>query len=498
MRRTTHTGQLATMLLAGLLMLSGCGGGGGLLADGGIGGTGITSTGSIQSKGSIEVNGVHYETDGARIIIEDASGSDAQLLPGMMVEVQGRIFDDGVSGVAEEVRFEDNLEGPVESGSFSTVSARLKTLRILGRTIEMESGVTRFDAGDAAVGSFAAIDASVEGGILEISGLRGADGTIRATWVRRTAGSFVPGQSIVEIKDRVTATAPGTISLSGLTVDIAANPQALGPMGGAVPEIGSFVEVKGSFFNGAILVADSVEPKRAVFAGDLALVHLEGILSGLDSLNRSFLLGSQPVSFTQTARFVGGTVSELAAGIRVEVEGSVSAGVLIAEKIEFEEDGRIEGNLASIDLASNTASIDGLPGLTVEFDPALTRLEDLSTLEQLGAGNHLRIRGRIEQGTTPTLFATEIGRLSQASDPEMELQGLPEQINETAGTLSLLGQLIETATLGENSFLREDIIIGRAAFFAAIQRAPLPLVKVQGQRSEQTGLPDWRQIEIED
>jgi hypothetical protein len=94
----------------------------GPLAGGGIGGTGVTvaSVGTVSGFGSVIVNGVVYDTTGAEVFVENVSkgsGDSAvvlNLLPGMVVRVEGRISEDG-SATAESVFFSSTLKGPVES-----------------------------------------------------------------------------------------------------------------------------------------------------------------------------------------------------------------------------------------------------------------------------------------------------------------------------------------------------------------------------------------------
>lgn len=50
----------STILIAFVAALSACGGGGGTASSGGIGGTGVTSTG-VMTKGSVIVNGVRLD-----------------------------------------------------------------------------------------------------------------------------------------------------------------------------------------------------------------------------------------------------------------------------------------------------------------------------------------------------------------------------------------------------------------------------------------------------
>ena len=105
----------AAMALFTILLLVACGGGGG-------GGTTPTSgsstrsvsSGEIEGFGSVIVNGVRFNTDSSEFEVEnETSSSQDDLNVGMQVVVEGSIDDNGTTGTATRVRFEDNLEGPI-------------------------------------------------------------------------------------------------------------------------------------------------------------------------------------------------------------------------------------------------------------------------------------------------------------------------------------------------------------------------------------------------
>ncbi len=103
---------LVTVLLMTVLINCGGGGGGssnvaslGEESGGGIGGTGLTSSGTITGFGSIFVNGVEFETDSAEILLDGNTAADTALRLGMVVLVTGTLNEDGVTGTADRVEF---------------------------------------------------------------------------------------------------------------------------------------------------------------------------------------------------------------------------------------------------------------------------------------------------------------------------------------------------------------------------------------------------------
>ena len=107
-----------SFMLATLLSASGGGRGGDSLASsgsgGGIGGTGYSSSGTIDGFGSIFVNGVEFETDEALIELDGKTATAGELGLGMVVLVTGTVNEDGITGNATHVVFDDEVEGPVE------------------------------------------------------------------------------------------------------------------------------------------------------------------------------------------------------------------------------------------------------------------------------------------------------------------------------------------------------------------------------------------------
>jgi hypothetical protein len=137
---------------------------------GGIGRTGV-ALGPISTFGSVVVNGVRYDTAGATFTINGTSGSQDDLRVGHVITIEGTIDDNGVDGAADEVNFDDNVKGPIES-----IDVALSRIVVLGQTV-LISPETSFD--DSI--STASIAGLVEGDIVEVSGLVDANGRITAT-----------------------------------------------------------------------------------------------------------------------------------------------------------------------------------------------------------------------------------------------------------------------------------------------------------------------------
>ena len=71
--------------------------------------------GTIAGFGSIYVNGVEFDTNGASYDVDDASASDdSALAVGMVVKVKGSVNAGGRTGSASSVSYDDEIEGLVE------------------------------------------------------------------------------------------------------------------------------------------------------------------------------------------------------------------------------------------------------------------------------------------------------------------------------------------------------------------------------------------------
>ena len=231
------------------------------------------------------------------------------------------------------------------------------------------------------------------------------------------------------------------------------------------------VEVKGTACAGqpvcATLTASKVEP--ADLQGNIAEAELEGFVSALNA--NGFNLGTQKVVTTASTVYRGGLAGEIVVGSKVEVEGSVSAGVLTATKVTFHESIRLEALVST--RSGSTLTLTGLNGVTVETN-ALTRFKNTS-LAALSTGNYLRVRGR--PGVGNSTIATEVEVQSGGNATRAILQSVATAVS--APTVTLLGIVANTTPIADNNFKDvNDAVIGRAAFFAAA--APGKLIKVRG------------------
>jgi hypothetical protein len=310
---------IAALLFVLSLFWLGCGGGGGggsAYFDGGIGGTGV-SAGVITALGSVTVNGVRYGTDDAVFTVDDNSSAGlADLAVGMRVIVEYTTADDE----AFSVFYEPELTGPVDAVNLSS-----NTITVLGQTVLVNTatefvGVTGIDE----------LNEGEDGDIVEVSGFFNAAGEIQAVYVELEDDTLDEFEikGTVEIHDPVLK----TFEINGLLVnyvDLLSPPSI---------ENGDFVEVEGNLSGEGVFQADELEIEDSVISPqDDEEVEIEGLVTALDPApDVDFEVNGFPVQLTDSTEFENGTAGDIDLDVRLEVEGHVESGILIAEQVEFE------------------------------------------------------------------------------------------------------------------------------------------------------------------
>ena len=307
---------------------------------GGIGRNGF-AVGSISTFGSIVVNGVRYDTSSATITVNDAAGTESDLRVGQIVAVTGTIDEDGITGIAETVTFDDNVTGPVES-----VDLVASELVVLGQVVLVRPE-TSFDD------SFAppSLEGVNVGQVVEVSGQVDASGNIVATRIE-----LKPAAIQFEVHGTVSNldAANMRFDINDLAVDFSS--ATLDNFSGGQIANGDFVEAKGSTLGAAgELLATSVELESLLpDANDGDRVEIEGFITRFASA-QDFDVAGLPVTTNGNTAFEGGTAVDLGLNVKVEAEGDINAsGVLVATKIDIRRSKavRLTADADSVDAAN--------------------------------------------------------------------------------------------------------------------------------------------------
>ena len=317
---------LLTLLLA--LLLISCSGGGASSNSGGIGGSGMTAQGSVSGFGSIIVNGTEFDTTTARVIVEgeEKGIGDTVVLNnlevGMVVTVYGT---DSNNPVADRVTYNDNVEGPVES--ISDIDATTKEIVVLGQTV-IVNVVTELKGTTFA-------DLAVDD-VVEVSGFVDDTGTIWATFLEKTDGVVFEVTGFVKNLDTVLE----TFEINNITVDYSSADTSGLP--GGEPAEDLFVEVEGTLTPTDEIFADSVEPGDELDVEDSDEIEIEGFVTDVSMAPGEFTVGNQVVRTDASTVYVDGDQSDILPGQKLEAEGTLVNGILLATEVEFWEPDQIE------------------------------------------------------------------------------------------------------------------------------------------------------------
>lgn len=419
-------------------------------------------TGAIAGFGSVIVNGVRYDTSATEVRVEDRVGTLAELQVGQVVRIEAEVDDRGVARakILEQHRL---LQGTVQS-----VDPVAETLTIAGQVIRVDDD-TSFDD-SIAQGSLAGI---APGERVEIHGFSASNGQARATRIERPAA----GETEVEVTGLLSAldTVARRFRVGSMNVDYSS--AVLEDFGTAGPRDGDLVEVKGrSFLADGALKAERVQKEdHGVDGSSGDEAEVEGLVTRFVSPT-DFDVAGQRVTTGAGTTYVGGTVADLRADVKVEVEGRLdSSGTVVAGKVVFKRAAtvQVEARVDGIDTAASTLRA---LGLTIVVDAA-TRKEDHESddqffaLDDLRVGDWVEVRGYPDPAGNGRVIATRLER-DEAED-EVELRGPASDLQSPR--LKVFGVNVETTNATE--FEDEDQDIDAATFFA---RAGGQIVDVEG------------------
>jgi len=392
-----------------------------------------TAIGTISGFGSVIVNGVRFDDSNASVSMDDATRSRDQLRVGMVVRVRGRIHADG-TGVAESIQYNDCVQGPI-----TAMNQVRNTVTVLGQTVQLDEetvfdGVTLRDMNGFAIGDQ-----------VEVSCLPDpANNQFRATRMEFKE-RFQNGISELEVKGVVAnLDNAGTFTINGLTVNFAGVAAGNRPSGLAN---GMTVEASGKNFANGVLTADRLRDRDRdrISYPDGDGIEVEGYVAEFVSISSDFKLSGQMVN-AANAVIKNGTVADIRNGLKIEVEGTVSNGVLVASRlvIKLQANVRVEAGLQGVDATLNTVTLLGR-SITVNVDTDLTdgaANPDQPTAITLAALNPAdRLEVKAYKDSTGALVATRVERT--AADSLVVVKG-PADAKVPTTQLTLAGFSVAT------------------------------------------------------
>ncbi len=496
-------------LAAALLFLGACGGGGGQVAGtGGMGGTGVqVVSNGVMTRGSVIVNGVRYEDTTASISIDDTPKIAANLQDGMVVSVRGSIDDSGRNGTAQQVNAIIEVRGLVTSKDAVTIPQRFV---VFGQTVIVDDLTVYSDI------TFASIVENTT--IVEVHGLRDAEGNIRATRVEARQISLPDGTGMAnplvdEIRGVVSGGAggpnPATFNLGGQPVIAVAGVEIVGGpyQDGSVVEV-HCVRISGCIVNGVFQASRIEVEDGSNLPGNGVRFEAEGLVSILTPVPLpgdppsalTFNVAGVPVSASTSTRYEGGIYSDMRNDIRVEAEGTWNGNVLVANKIEFKRSViRLQG--AVLANPAPTAST-----FTLQIgDPAVARnvLIERDVFTQGGVPavglSCVQVRGQRKAGGGFVVTAGEINtNCSNGGD-----HALQAPIDAKADPELTLLDFTVNVSGAEFHDLNDNVVTDRAVFFGLISAAdPTALPPIAGTlvrvRFDSNNLSVVSEVELED
>ncbi len=403
------------------LIITACGGGSNSVS--GIDGSGAPviagtiNTGAINGFGSVIVNGVRFNSDKAKILVNDQIATEDNLRAGYQVKITGKLNSDG-SSTADTIEFYPNLIGTI-----SQIDLTTQELTILNQQVRVNNA-TLFDA--AITPNF--LSGLKVGDAVLVSGFADDKGLITATRIEpaKTASRQVMGYVANLNASLFTFTLKNqTVNYGSATLTNFANNQIAAS---------NLVVVSGTLDGKGILQAKTITKINNTFDKDIKTVETEGFITRYQSASDFDVAGVTWTSNAQTS-FENGTSANLAQGVALSIQGELnSSGQLVAQKVEFKKVSvnEIVGEVTSVSvLTSSSVATGSLQiGATTIQTNAKTLFEDKGNANlkrfnftSISVGDFLKISGYTSQ---TTFIATKIERedIQKEKDTELKIDGI--------------------------------------------------------------------------
>ena len=387
-----QSNQLKSLIsvVCSFLLLISCGSsGGGMTAGGGIGGTGIISQGAVSAFGSIFVSGTEFDTSNAVIFVngEKIGVGDEPVLDkldvGRVVTVEGTLNGSDSDAVADQVFYKDNVRGPIESIDIDPTDPTTKEIVVLGQIVIINL-ITKFKE--------TTFDAIAKDDVVEVSGYLDDTGAIRATFLGKTGD--ITTILVYEVSGFVANLDPDlkTFMINGLKIDYST---IAGDLSEGIPADDLFVEVEGRLDTGGAMIAEKIELEEGLGDGDADVVEVMGFVTNVIS-DFEFTVGNQVVQFDTNTLFVDGRPENIQLGAKLEAQGSLIDGIIIADEIEFWQPDQIEveGIVTEVDLDVDpiTFTLRNQAGDQLVQTDAETVYEDV-VKEEIEVGMQIEVKG---------------------------------------------------------------------------------------------------------
>ena len=376
-----------------LMTLASCGGDE-QVAEGGIGGTGISS-GPINGFGSIIVNGIRFDVSQAQILMGGVESTEGDLRHGMVVAVYGDIDESNNTGVATKVVYNTSVRGQIES-----IDEGSQQFVIMGQRVSVDD-LTVFDGLN--------VEAITQGMNISVSGISNADNDLLASYI----------SSLATKTDE-----------SGAVADVDG-------------ELGSPIS------NAPAIDSETLAEPELATPGNK--ISLNGLITAETSSNR-FNIRGVVVEVNEETVYQNGDVHSIVLNGNVLVTGNVSNdGVVIATEVKFRS-AQLVRVAAQVDAVSQSAvTLAGrinaeVSTSTLMLDSSAAALRAFS-LQAVSVGDHLIVYGYQSSDGVVLARLERVDSLEQQSisGPVASVSGQP--------VFDVLGVTVDTSLMSANADL---------------------------------------------
>jgi Domain of unknown function (DUF5666) len=405
------------------------------------GNTPLMATGVITGFGSIYLNGKHFQTTHAAIRKNRKAVDQSQLAVGEVARIKASMNQTDGTEDADQVDVEEVVVGPI-SAIDTTAGMGMATITVLGQTVKVNAG-TSLSKSIPDIGSLKA------GDVIAVDGLVDSNGDIAATRIDKDNGNS-PYQVVGTVSNLDTM--HSKFKINNLTVDYTG--ATLTGFTGGAPSNGDVVEVQGTMLDSTTsstptLTASVVDRQMTdqEEAGDNGNIELEGLITTFTSAT-DFVVGEQKVTTTSSTEYRNGTAADLAKDVKVEVEGTISSGVLTATVVTFEHNGGIELQAQADNVMSGSFT---LLNVEVTVTPS-TRFEDhasgmaMFNLSNVMKGDLIRVHGYESPAGSGKVVATRLEREVPGMTAVVPVIVKGPFTADTSSTFKVLGITINAAS----------------------------------------------------
>lgn len=405
---------------------------------------GTISTGAINGFGSVIVNGVRYNSDKAKILINNQTATEDNLHTGYQVKVTGSINTNG-SAIADTIEFYPNLVGAI-----SGIDLIAQQITLLNHKVQV-TNATLFD--EAIKPNY--LSGLKLGDTVLVSGFSDDKGLITATRIEFT--STTNRQAMGYISNLNEATFSFTLKDQSVNYSAA----SLNNFSNNQVTANTLVVATGTLDAEGVLQAKTLVRINNSIDKTVKTAEVEGFITRFASATDFDVAGITWTSNTQTI-FENGSTTNLTLGASLSVKGELnSSGQLIAQKIEFKKSSsnEIVGEVTGLSANTSSSITTGtllINGTSIQTN-SKTAFEDNGgsnlkrfNFSSINIGDFLKISGYNNQGT---FVATKIEReeIKSENDTELKLNG----IILSAGTHSFI-VYGRTVTTDNNTEIKDD------------------------------------------